>query len=59
MKSHPWFKNLDWSLIENKMIIPPFTPNLDGDDDFKYFDAEFTTQVINSYSEHPSLSEEY
>jgi len=43
VKSHPWFKNLDWSLIYNKRIIPPFTPNLDSDEDYKYFDPEFTS----------------
>jgi serine/threonine protein kinase len=26
IKKHPFFKNIDWSLFENRNIIPPFVP---------------------------------
>lgn len=28
LKSHPWFKDVDWRLCENKGLTPPFQPNL-------------------------------
>mmetsp|Transcript_7691 Transcript_7691/g.7549 ORF Transcript_7691/g.7549 Transcript_7691/m.7549 type:complete len:158 (+) Transcript_7691:292-765(+) len=42
IKSHPWFRTLDWFLLENKLIQPPFVPNVNGPADIKYFSKEFT-----------------
>ena len=28
LKSHPWFRDIDWKAVERKAISPPFTPNL-------------------------------
>jgi len=42
IKTHPWFATLDWFLLENKLIQPPFVPNVCGPADIKYFSREFT-----------------
>ncbi|CAG9312432.1 unnamed protein product [Blepharisma stoltei] len=42
IKTHPWFTTLDWFLLENKLIQPPFVPNVCGPADIKYFSREFT-----------------
>ncbi|KAJ1392690.1 kinase-like domain-containing protein [Ochromonadaceae sp. CCMP2298] len=29
LKKHPWFKSVDWSLLEQKQVEPPFKPDTD------------------------------
>ncbi|KAJ3219933.1 Serine/threonine-protein kinase MRCK alpha [Dinochytrium kinnereticum] len=38
IKSHPWFKNFEWSQAQKN--TPPFIPELSGPDDTRYFDDE-------------------
>uniref|UniRef100_A0A7S3NYM0 Uncharacterized protein n=1 Tax=Euplotes crassus TaxID=5936 RepID=A0A7S3NYM0_EUPCR len=45
IKSHPWYSQVDWEIIKEKKIIPPFKPDLDSDDDTKYIDSEFTDML--------------
>ena len=45
IKNHPWYSQVDWDILKEKKIIPPFKPKLDGDDDTKYIDNEFTEMV--------------
>lgn len=45
IKSHPWYSQVDWDVIKEKKIIPPFKPDLDSDDDTKYIDSEFTDML--------------
>lgn len=45
IKEHAWYSQVDWSILEEKKIIPPFKPKLDSDDDTKYIDNEFTEMV--------------
>mmetsp|Transcript_33933 Transcript_33933/g.33457 ORF Transcript_33933/g.33457 Transcript_33933/m.33457 type:complete len:98 (+) Transcript_33933:238-531(+) len=37
VKSHPWFANISWDDIYNKGQKPPYTPQLDSEDDVKHF----------------------
>jgi hypothetical protein len=39
IKSHPFFKNIDWMAIYNKKIKPPFIPKITSDVDTKYVDS--------------------
>jgi len=39
---HPWFECIEWQKIYNKELKPPYTPQLDRDDDVKHFPPEFT-----------------
>uniref|UniRef100_A0A7S3KS13 Uncharacterized protein n=1 Tax=Euplotes crassus TaxID=5936 RepID=A0A7S3KS13_EUPCR len=45
IKSHPWYSQVDWDILKEKKIIPPFKPKLDSDDDTKYIDNEFTEML--------------
>lgn len=40
---HPWFEGVDWNLILNKKIKPPFRPRLTSNTDVKNFDTMFTS----------------
>jgi len=42
IKSHMFFKDIDWNLLINKKIKPPFIPRLNSGEDTRYVDVEFT-----------------
>ncbi|SPP75537.1 atypical protein kinase C isoform X4 [Drosophila guanche] len=44
--SHPFFKNMDWELLERKQVTPPFKPRLDSDRDLANFPPEFTGEAV-------------
>jgi len=44
IKSHPFFKSMDWTAIYERRIDPPFKPLLRSEDDFSMFDTEFTSR---------------
>jgi len=45
LKAHPFFKDIDWDLIEQKKIKPEFQPpNRLGSMDVTNFDREFTSE---------------
>ena len=46
IKSHPFFSNIDFDLIEQKKIKAPFIPELSSDKDVQYFDEEFTSEEV-------------
>lgn len=51
IKSHPFFKNIDWEAILQKKIKPPFIPRISSDSDVKYIDSEFTNlNPVDSYN---------
>ena len=45
LKKHKYFKDINWEDLENKKITPPFTPNIEGNMDLKYFDKIFTDEA--------------
>lgn len=28
IKSHPWFKGINWNALHNKEVVPPFEPDV-------------------------------
>jgi len=38
VKSHPFFAEVDWKLLHEKKIDPPFKPKLNGPKDLRFFD---------------------
>jgi serine/threonine protein kinase len=48
IKSHPYFKNVNWDDGWNQKLIPPFIPKLNNETDLKYFDHSFTDESISS-----------
>ncbi|KAG0145388.1 hypothetical protein CROQUDRAFT_716113 [Cronartium quercuum f. sp. fusiforme G11] len=47
LKSHPFFKSIDWLLLLNRQIVPTFKPFIDSDESVVNFDPEFTKVDIN------------
>lgn len=49
LRAHPFFDDVDWTLLAAKKIPPPFKPVISGETDTSNFDPEFTqasTSVI-------------
>jgi len=44
IKKHKWFENIDWKLLNERKVNPPFKPKITGDYDVDNFDAEFTRE---------------
>lgn len=38
LKQHSWFRGVDWSMVKQKKIQPPWVPELANNLDFSYFD---------------------
>lgn len=45
LKQHAFFNDIDWTLLAQKRIAPPFKPKLKSETDVSYFDPEFTTAL--------------
>uniref|UniRef100_A0A672PXH4 protein kinase C n=1 Tax=Sinocyclocheilus grahami TaxID=75366 RepID=A0A672PXH4_SINGR len=44
--AHPFFRNVDWDLMEQKQVVPPFKPNISGEFGLDNFDTQFTNEPI-------------
>jgi serum/glucocorticoid-regulated kinase 2 len=44
VKKHKWFANIDWDLLAEKKVTPPFKPTLTGEYDVDNFDQEYTKE---------------
>ncbi|GIY00761.1 atypical protein kinase C [Caerostris extrusa] len=44
--SHPFFKSIDWNLLEGKQVPPPYKPKLETDRDLEHFDPQFTSEPV-------------
>ncbi|XP_067627493.1 uncharacterized protein aPKC isoform X2 [Eurosta solidaginis] len=44
--NHPFFKSIDWEMLERKQVSPPFKPRLDSDRDLANFPPEFTEEAV-------------
>ena len=38
IKNNPWFQGVDWNIVLQKRIQPPWMPELTSDKDYQYFD---------------------
>ena len=50
LMAHPFFRDVDWNLLHEKKIPPPFVPHIANELDTSNFDPEFTnasTSAIN------------
>jgi len=55
--AHPWFSNINWYAIYNKVVPPPYKPQLDNPASTKHFSDEFT-QMRMTPQEMGSLAED-
>jgi len=45
--SHQFFRNyIDWELLEQKQVPPPYRPTLESDRDLHNFPPEFTDEPV-------------
>lgn len=38
IKEHNWFRGVDWNMVKQKKIQPPWVPEIESSTDFQYFD---------------------
>lgn len=52
IRSHGWFKKIDWAVVESRSLPPPFVPIVNDELDVTNFDSRFTAQpAVDSPSE--------
>ncbi|XP_045385943.1 protein kinase C delta type isoform X2 [Lemur catta] len=52
IRIHPFFKTINWTLLEKRKIEPPFRPKVKSPRDYSNFDQEFLTEKPRlSYSD--------
>lgn len=53
IKQHAWFKNINWVMLYNQTMEPPFVPKVKGPGDYsqfdKYDDVPLTVATVNKY----------
>jgi len=52
LKEHPFFKNIDWELLAQRAVPPPFKPYVDSDESVANFDPEFTEANLLEEAPH-------
>ncbi|GMH63435.1 hypothetical protein TrRE_jg9396, partial [Triparma retinervis] len=46
LKEMEFFEDIDWGLMEKKMVPPPFDLSVEGDEDLRHFHEEFRTMAL-------------
>ncbi|KAF5302212.1 hypothetical protein FQA39_LY10251 [Lamprigera yunnana] len=47
VKKHSFFKSIDWFALEERKISPPFVPQIENDEDTRYFDFAVFCQTTS------------
>ncbi|XP_044758172.1 atypical protein kinase C isoform X2 [Coccinella septempunctata] len=55
--SHQFFKSIDWDMLEQKHVPPPYKPRLDSDRDLANFPPEFTDEPVHLTPDDPRVIE--
>ncbi|XP_019889807.1 atypical protein kinase C isoform X2 [Ooceraea biroi] len=55
--AHPFFKTIDWEMLEQKQIAPPYKPPLEFDRDLTNFPPEFTDEPVQLTPDDPRVIE--
>jgi len=53
--AHPFFKTIEWELLEQKQIPPPYRPRLENDKDLTNFPPEFTDEPVQLTPDDPTI----
>jgi serine/threonine protein kinase SCH9 len=56
IKNHIFFANINWNDLYQKLVLPPFKPNVSSEDDVSCFDPTFIEEEINWPSISKNLS---
>lgn len=54
IKEHPWFKDIDWGMLERKEIEPPFKPQVRNSKDLSCIDEEFLQEPVAETPHEPN-----
>uniref|UniRef100_A0A8C1Y6P8 protein kinase C n=1 Tax=Cyprinus carpio TaxID=7962 RepID=A0A8C1Y6P8_CYPCA len=46
IKSHTFFRSIDWDQLEQKQVMPPFKPQITDDYGLDNFDTQFTNEPV-------------
>ncbi|XP_070522322.1 atypical protein kinase C isoform X2 [Cardiocondyla obscurior] len=55
--THAFFKAIDWDMLEQKQVTPPYKPRLDSDRDLANFPPEFTDEEVRLTPDDPKQIE--
>nr|BAK09601.1 atypical protein kinase C [Lymnaea stagnalis] len=53
IQSHPFFRTIDWEMLEQKQIIPPYKPHIRHERDLEHFDPAFTNEPVRLTPDDP------
>ncbi|XP_015605157.1 atypical protein kinase C isoform X5 [Cephus cinctus] len=53
--AHSFFKAIDWEMLEQKQVSPPYKPRLDSDRDLANFPPEFTDEPVHLTPDDPRV----
>ncbi|KAL3231796.1 Serine/threonine-protein kinase SCH9 [Nakaseomyces bracarensis] len=56
LRAHPFFADIDWELLKQKKIPPPFKPHLNSETDTSNFDPEFTQTSTSYMNKHHQIA---
>ncbi|ETE63794.1 Protein kinase C zeta type [Ophiophagus hannah] len=57
IKSHTFFRSIDWDLLEKKQATPPFQPQITDDYGLDNFDTQFTSEPVQDVIKRIDQSE--
>ncbi len=55
IKSHCFFANVNWDDVYNKVLSPPFIPEVKNSEDVSHFDSRFTGTPVSRESADESI----
>ena len=53
IQSHPFFRAIQWDMLEQKLVTPPYKPSLKSDRDLEHFDPAFTDEPVQLTPDDP------
>ena len=53
IQSHPFFRSIDWELLYEKQIPPPYKPQVRNERDLEHFDPQFTNEPVQLTPDDP------
>jgi len=53
IKQHPFFQGIDWDLLLLKKVVPPWVPEVKGEDDTRNIDAQFLQERVEDDAAEP------
>ncbi|XP_050411933.1 protein kinase C iota type isoform X1 [Patella vulgata] len=55
IKSHPFYRSINWELLSQKQIPPPYKPTIRNDRDLEHFDPAFTNEPVQLTPDDPKV----